>query len=250
MPSHCWSALSLDELEILTALHRPGTIVDVGAHDGALTLPLARLPGATVVAFEPLPPAFARLAARIGSLPITLRREALGAAAGTAELAVPSVGGVAQEQWASLAKDYDAIARSDPRLDSIARHLVPVITLDSLNLQDVTAMKVDAEGFEEQVMRGAEATMRRCRPVLTVEIEERHKPGSTRDVPAYLATLGYEAWYQLNGAWHPANTFDAGTFQVASPSPAEFGGSDPYIFIFLFAPPDRRAELQALAPFA
>ena len=50
----------MDELAFHRALFRAGTIVDVGAHDGALTLPLAALPGARVLAFEPLPPAFAQ----------------------------------------------------------------------------------------------------------------------------------------------------------------------------------------------
>ena len=46
-------------------LHRPGTLVDIGAHDGLLTIPLARLPGSRVLAFEPLPTAFARLKAAL-----------------------------------------------------------------------------------------------------------------------------------------------------------------------------------------
>ena len=41
--------------------------------------------------------------------------------------------------------------------------------------------------------------------------------------------------------------FDAGWMQVASPSPAEFSASDPYVFIFYFVPPERVAELRALA---
>lgn len=43
----------MDELSVLRALHRPGTIVDVGAQDGALTLPLAALPGARVASASP-----------------------------------------------------------------------------------------------------------------------------------------------------------------------------------------------------
>ena len=71
----------MQEIEFHRALHRPGTIVDVGAHDGRLTLPLAQLPASRVVAFEPLPPTFARLqqavsAAWGGKLPphVTLRQ--------------------------------------------------------------------------------------------------------------------------------------------------------------------------------
>ncbi len=242
----------MDELAFLSRLHRPGTIIDVGAHDGALTLPLARLAGARVIAFEPLPQAFDRLAHAARSTPgeIELRREALGDRDGEIVLEVPHVGGVAQEQWASMVKDYEAIRRADPRVDLVERHTVPLIRLDSLELLDVTAMKIDAEGAELEVLRGAEATLRRCRPILTVEIEERHRAGSTREVPAFLAGLGYRGLFALDGAWHRIADFDAATMQTASPSPAEFSASDPYVFIFCFLMPDRMAELAGLDSLA
>jgi FkbM family methyltransferase len=226
----------MDELAFLRALHRPGTIVDVGAHDGALAVPLAALPGVRVVAFEPLPPAFARLVAAVAGLPVTPRPEALGLGPGRLSLEVPVVGGIAREQWASVAKDYAAIAAADPRVENVLRWEVEVIALDSLHLADVTAMKIDAEGAEEEVLRGAEATLRRCRPVLTVEIEERHRAGSTRAVPAFLAGLGYRGYFALDGQWQPIARFDAATMQVASVSPASFEASDPYVFVFGFVP--------------
>ena len=235
----------MDELAFHRALFRPGTIVDVGAHDGALTVPLAGLRGVQVVAFEPLPPAFARLeaAVRAAGLRVDLRREALGLGPGRLSLEVPVVGGVAQEQWASVAKDYAGIAAADPRVERILRWDIEVVALDSLLLDDVTAMKVDAEGAEEEVLRGAEATLRRCMPVLTVEIEERHRVGSTRDVPRFLAGLGYRGFYRLEGVWHTVEGFDASVMQVASASPASFEASDPYVFIFGFVPAGREAEL-------
>ena len=240
----------MDELAFLRALHRAGTVVDVGAHDGALTLPLALLPGADVVAFEPLPPAFARLEAAVraaygGVVPghVALRCEALGVGPGRLSLEVPVVGGVAQEQWASVAKDYAAIAAGDARVEQILRWDVDVVALDALGLGDVTAMKVDAEGAEEEVLRGAEATLRRCMPVLSVEIEERHRVGSTVAVPRFLAGLGYRGFYRLGGAWHPVEGFYASVMQMASPSPASFEASDPYVFVFGFVPVGRVEEL-------
>lgn len=231
----------MDEITFHTRTHRPGTILDVGAHDGLLTVPLARLPGARVVAFEPLPAAHARLAAACAGLAnVELRREALGAAPGRLVLSVPVLDGVAQEQWASLAKDYDAFASVGAE-----RHEVAVITLDSLGLDDVAHVKVDAEGFEEEVLQGARATLTRCRPVLSLEIEERHRAGSTRDVPALLAALGYETRFWLDGAMRPLAEFDAATMQVASPDPAVFAASDPYVFTFYAWPTERAAEVLA-----
>jgi FkbM family methyltransferase len=231
----------MDELAVLRALHRPGTIVDVGAHDGALAVPLAALPGARVVAFEPLPPAFARLRAAVAGLPVELRPQALGVGPGRLVLEAPVIGGILREQWASVAKDYAAIAAADPRVEGVERWEVEVVALDSLDLTDVTAMKLDAEGAEEEVLRGAEATLRRCRPVLTVEIEERHRAGSTVAVPALLAGWGYRGFFQLDGAWRGIGEFDA-AMQVASVSPASFEASDPYVFVFLFLPEEQLRE--------
>jgi len=231
----------MDEIAFHTRTHRPGTILDVGAHDGLLTLPLARLPGARVIAFEPLPSAHARLAAACAGLPnVTLRREALGAAAGTLTLSVPVLDGQPAEQWASLAKDYSAFASVGTETFA-----VPVITLDSLNLDGATHLKVDAEGFEQEVLEGARATLLRCRPVLSLELEERHRAGATRDVPALLAALGYETRFWLDGAMRPLSAFDAATMQVASPDPAVFGASDPYVFTFYAWPTERAAEVLA-----
>jgi len=231
----------MDEITFHTRTHRPGTILDVGAHDGLLTLPLARLPGARVLAFEPLPAAHARLAAACAGLSnVVLRREALGAAPGMLTLSVPVLDGEPAEQWASLAKDYSAFASV-----TAERHEVQVITIDSLGLHDVAHVKVDAEGFEQEVLEGARATLLRCRPVLSLELEERHRAGATRDVPALLAALGYETRFWLEGAMRPLAAFDAATMQVASPDPAVFGASEPYVFTFYAWPAERAPEVLA-----
>lgn len=227
----------MDELTFHTRLHRPGTILDVGAHDGLLAVPLSRLPGARVIAFEPLPSAFARLAAACAGLDVELRPEALGAAPGRLTLSVPVLDGVPAEQWASTAKDFRAFGSV-----TVQAHQVPVTTIDALGLTDLAHVKLDAEGAEEEVLRGARATLARCRPVLSMELEERHRPGCTRDVPALLAALGYETRFWLDGAMRPLAAFDPATMQVASPDPAVFGASDPYVFTFYAWPEERAGE--------
>ena len=243
----------MDELDFHRALYRPGTIVDVGAHAGAFTLPLAELPGAHVIAFEPLPAAFARLEAavqaRYGAIPahIELHQAALGATIGKIMLEVPVVAGAAQEEWASTVKDYEAMRTTDTRIDAVQRFTVPMLRLDDLAMPDVTAIKLDAEGAEAEVLHGAAETLRRCRPILSIEIEERHRPGSTRAVPAWLAAQGYHGFYEFWGDWRPIDGFDPEAMQRASPSPASFKVSDPYVFCFYFVPPERREDLRRLA---
>jgi FkbM family methyltransferase len=235
----------MDELRFLTALHRPGSLVDVGAHDGLIALPLGRLPGAHVLAFEPLPAAFARLSAACAGLSsIEPIPRALGDAPGQLTLSVPVVDGVRQEQWASLVKTYAGYGQHV----GAEQVQVPVVTLDSLGLHNLTSMKIDAEGAEYEVLRGARETLLRCRPVLTLELEERHREGSTWAVPAFLDALGYTTCFALDGRWWPASALNRPTMQRASPDPSNYAASDPYVFNFFAWPQERDAEAHQLLP--
>ncbi len=232
----------MDETRFHQLLHRPGTLLDIGAHDGLLTLPFAALPGSRVLAFEPLPSAFARLrAACAGLANVELRQEALGDHVGQATLTMPLLDGVAQEQWASTAKGYAGFGERVTE----ASFGVPLRMVDEFGLHDLTGVKLDAEGAEYEILRGARATLLRCRPVLTVEIEERHRAGATWSVPAYLDALGYDAWFELHDAWHPMRALDRATMQVASSSPAVFTASDPYVFVFYFLPREFAGDMLA-----
>lgn len=247
----------MQEIDFHRALFRPGVIIDAGAHEGRLTLPLASLPGARVIAFEPLAAARARLRAAVAGVmgmgldgagvDVTVRAEALSDQPGMLTLSVPRVGGVAQEEWGSVAKDYAAIRRDDPRVEGVDTWAVPAIALDSLRLTDVTAMKIDVEGAEREVLAGARDTLRRCQPILSVEIEERHRPGSTKAVPALLRDLGYRGYFEFWGDWRPIETLDVDTMQKGSPSPAAFEVSDPYVFAFYFVVEARVPDLARLA---
>lgn len=238
----------MDEDNFHRLLHRPGTLLDIGAHDGLLTIPLARLPDSRVLAFEPLPTAFARLKAALraafGGEPthVACHHLALGDHEGSITLAMPVLDGVAQEQWASTAKDY--AAHVSARV-AVERFTVPLRRLDDFALTDVTAIKLDAEGAEYEILRGARETLLRCRPVLTLEVEERHRQGSTYAVPAYLDALGYDVFFELRGAWHPMADLDRATMQRASPDPSVFEASDPYVFVFYALPREDSAAMLA-----
>ena len=65
---------------------------------------------------------------------------------------------------------------------------VPLITVDSLGLERCDLIKIDTEGFEDSVIKGASATLAAFRPVLYIEVHDREK---LQGLSGFLTPLGY-----------------------------------------------------------
>lgn len=61
--------------------------------------------------------------------------------------------------------------------------------LDYFNLEQVDYIKIDCEGYELPIVRGAEQTIKRCRPVMVVEQKLHEDTGKTRDTQFDAAEL-------------------------------------------------------------
>jgi FkbM family methyltransferase len=66
---------------------------------------------------------------------------------------------------------------------SFGQGTIPVRRLDSLEFSVIDYIKIDCEGFEYQIIQGAEQTIRRCRPIIVVE----QKPHGTYNDNQYAA---------------------------------------------------------------
>jgi FkbM family methyltransferase len=186
------------ELRLLPALVAPHRLaVDVGAHRGAYTYFLARLCRG-VHAFEPQP-RWAEFLRRAYGANVTVHACALAEASGRARLSFPG----AATQSARL---------DGPGPDGIE---VDVRRLDDFGLDDVGFVKIDAEGAELRVLRGATGTLARCRPRLLVEVEARHVQGPIDVVFTAIEDLGYRGRYWYQGRWHPACGFSFESLQYA-----------------------------------
>jgi FkbM family methyltransferase len=178
----------------LTAICRrlvhPGeVVVDIGANVGIVTLLLSKLvgPGGRVHSFEPNPAmqrALDRMVESNGLGNVTLHRTALGARAGELDLVIPAGNAGAA-----------SLARQDGPGE---RCRVPVATLDSIaELRDqpgIRLMKLDVEGFELDVLRGAAVLLKRqAVDVVVFELNQRATP-DWRDEPVVqlLAEHGYD----------------------------------------------------------
>jgi FkbM family methyltransferase len=70
---------------------------------------------------------------------------------------------------------------------------VPMYCVDDLGLADCDALFIDVEGVELEVLAGARATLKKCKPLLVLEENKqgRWHGKKTGDLEAYVTPLGY-----------------------------------------------------------
>jgi FkbM family methyltransferase len=233
----------LTELQAHLNLARPGTLIDVGAHTGAFTLPMAQLPDVGVLAFEPIPEVAKRLQERLGrelgdrAGNVAVFSVALGDLPRRSTLSIPTVDGNPMLERASIVTNFEAVRAHDPvRLGASVNCEVDVWPLDSLDLHDVKAIKLDAEGNEYAVLRGARHTIARCRPFISVELEEHLAPGCTWSVPAFLDALRYDGYFVHEQTIYPVSALRRDLMHRTSGGPARPQCSNPYICEYYFIP--------------
>lgn len=181
---------------------------DVGACNGIYTHRMAQH-AARVVAFEPNPRLAdvlrRRFAAEMRSGKVRLETCALGDVEGEIDLHVPrDASGLASVQG-------ERLARAGAATDSVR---VPLRRLDSFSAEgEVAFVKIDVEGFEVEVVKGAEALIARDRPSLLIEAEERCSPGSLAALTGLLAPAGYRGFYLHEGRIRPLETFEPAVLQ-------------------------------------
>lgn len=158
------------------------TALDIGAHVGAVSIYLARK-FERVIAFEAVPSTFEFLRRNTGDLAnVTSLNIAAGPASGEIYLShYPHHG-----QLSHIAGDTEV-----PKTLRVGP--IPVQTIDSLDLADVSFIKIDVEGYELPVLEGAQSTVERCRPLILIEQngnEELHFGRPRNEASAFLEKLG------------------------------------------------------------
>jgi len=174
-----------------------GIAIDVGANIGIYSYYLARI-CRCVEAFEPNPEC-AKVLEAYGARNIHVHPIALSANRGAAMLSIPVVEGVQQTGLASLKPSAFAESKSIP---------VQVQTLDDYSFDHVRFVKVDVEGEELDVLAGAERTLRKHRPILLLELEERHQQLPIRTIFEAVAEMGYRCFFLFDGSLRPIRDFD------------------------------------------
>lgn len=170
-------------------------VVDCGAHHGLMSVLFAKWVGekGRVTTFEALPTNAEVIKKNVllnGLSNVTVRNEAVGKEEGTISFTLDSNASVA--------------TRADKRTIE-----VPLVNLDSALDSSATLLKIDVEGFELEVLKGASQLLK-SRPALAIEIHciMYNEPlNQVKELLDLLPLNDYKVWIQ-SGYYDELITYD------------------------------------------
>ena len=168
-------------------VHSGTRVLDIGAQSGFYSLLLSRLvgPAGTVFAFEPLPANFRILEEnlRLNSIQnVMIRREAVSDFSGNISFDFPR-------------EEVSLIAGPLLPSDNLGTFQVPAISLDEFVRQTggpIHFIKMDVEGAETAVLRGAVQTLKAFHPSMVVELHHDLPQDGLHPAITLLQELGYQ----------------------------------------------------------
>ena len=186
------------EIDLLLRFLRPNAdVVDVGAFVGTHTIAFAAqaVDGCTVHACEAHPDYVQILEANLkanGFKSVKVHPVALSDHRGHVVL---QAGPVSSQTNFGGARFGDDVGQGETLS-------VPAVRLDRLTLGSCSLVKIDAEGMELRVLRGAEETLRSHRPVVYTEC---NAAAEGWPVVQHMSARGYLCWLFCFAAFNPAN---------------------------------------------
>ena len=180
-----------NEIELIPWLCDKHSIaIDIGAHHG-LYFPNLSIYSKFVHAFEPNPDLYSFVSRAYGLKNIKTHPIALSDKNGESILRIPeSLLGLA-----TIEPENTLNSSEIPTQEKIKEIKVETRTLDSYSFDSVSFIKVDVEGHEFAVLKGAENILKNNFSSIVVEIKEIHKPNEYQLVSNFLNSLGYCGYF-------------------------------------------------------
>lgn len=182
------------EIDLLKHFLSEGSVViDAGANYGSHTLAFCKYVGTSgkVYAFEPQRLVFQALCGSVALNSYSnayLYNAALGSKIST--INIPELDFNQSENFGGV-----SLVDTDKRNKTLSQHYneVSITTIDSLNLTSCNVIKIDVEGMESDVIKGAIQTIKNFRPILFVE---NHDDANRNPLIDLCKSLTYELyWY-------------------------------------------------------
>lgn len=182
-----------ENLTFLRNVVRPGdTILDIGAHLGLISLSCSKLAGqgGKVYSFEPSPTTYLQLKTILSLNPGGASVHALQMAVGLQNAPISFY-----ESDDEGSNSNSLVPKHDLKRKPVT---VPCTSIDRFteenNLEQIHIIKIDAEGVELDVLKGAEQVLRKYRPYLVVAIHPRliqNYGQRTEDIYTFIVHLNY-----------------------------------------------------------
>ena len=176
--------------------------VDVGVYRGVYTYKLSK-EFKHVHAFEPNPLIYPFLEKNLTKIVknMTLKNLALSDSNGDVNLRIPSRSkSIFKTNYEEIYKLGCATIHEGNKIDNKNNFKVKKIKLDDL-LEDknISFVKIDVEGHEREVITGSKKIIKKNKPVLLVEIEERHNNFPILDTIEFIKNFGYNSYFVADG---------------------------------------------------
>lgn len=154
-------------------------VVDAGANSGVFSLYAARLGAKRVYSFEPLKSTYKRLVRNV-------KRNGLGSKIIPVNMALGEKNGVSDIHFSSDGSEVASMIKGR-KMDK--SEPIRVATIDSFfhGKMKIGFIKMDVEGYEAEILRGAAKTMQKHKPVLS--FSAYHKPGDKEELPVLVRKI-------------------------------------------------------------
>lgn len=150
-----------------------GVILDIGANIGIMSIPLAKqFPKVKVFAFEPIQSNIKTLKRVIATYKVNnvkLYEVALGDTDGEIKMVLPIIKDSKRQGLSHVWKEGNTEEWNTGEI-----YTVPVVKLDNLSVlqaeSKISAIKIDVENFEFEVLKGAKDLITKHRPIVYAEL--------------------------------------------------------------------------------
>lgn len=187
---------------------RDSLIIDVGAYLGVYSILAGKISrGTRVLAFEPNPAAYKRLLRNLtlnsfNESEVEVFDIALGSEALELPLSTPS--GRNQSSGAKLLELGEELPQGWEAAESVSVRPLSDLMSQFFQGKRVFAVKIDAEGFELEVLKGAKELIGEHRPTIQVELLTKD---SFDAVSKFLSELGYKVAINIDGELEAKTNF-------------------------------------------
>ncbi|SEQ98503.1 FkbM family methyltransferase [Epilithonimonas lactis] len=194
-------------LWIKNILSKDAVFMDVGANVGAYLFTLENhLKPENIYAFEPNPQLFKRLGRLFPK--VNLSSVALSDISTIAEFKIPVINGEKihtrgtlqtsikeKNEENTILQKVEVKPLDDLVFDEVYIERSRNAQTDKLNFQQLDFVKIDVEGNEMQTLRGAKKTIEKFKPILMVEMEQRHHDDNLWTLISEIAEWGFSVNY-------------------------------------------------------